>query len=311
MIILAPMAGATDSAFRILAKRFGCDLVVSEMVSAQGLIYQNQRTEQLLGRTELERPYAVQLFGHEPDALSKAALYVEQHYAPEYIDLNMGCPTPKVVKNGDGAALMRNPKLVGKIVSSVVEAVRTPVTVKIRLGWDQDTLNFLDIGKIVADSGAHWIALHARTREQFYAGTATWEHIASLKETVKIPVVGNGDVNNALAAKRMLHETGCDHVMIGRAALGNPWIFEQVKWYLASGTFLEPPSLAERIAVALEHLQLKISEQDELQAVREMRSQLAWYLKGVPHSSTVRSAMNKTTSYEEASQLLSKLIKPK
>lgn len=298
------MAGATDQAFRLIVKEFGCDLVVSEMISAKGLVYHNQNTKQLLEFKQQERPIAIQLFGHEPQVLSQAAVMVAEQYQPDMIDLNMGCPTPKIVKNGDGAALLKQPELISKIVSAVTASVQIPVTVKIRLGWDQDSINCVEIAKRIEDAGAYWIAVHARTREQFYSGQADWEQIRRVKEAVSIPVVGNGDVDSPAAAERMAAETGCDHIMVGRGVLGRPWLLKQIKHYLCTGELLPEPSLNERFETALKHLRLKIELQGENQAVREMRAHLAWYLKGVPNSSKFRAAMNQVASYEDVKSLL-------
>lgn len=304
MIILAPMAGATDLSFRVMAKEFGCDLTISEMVSAQGLLYDNQRTKFLLKSDKRESPLVIQLFGHHPETLAKAAKIIEADYQPAMIDLNMGCPTPKIVKNGDGSALLKEPDLISAIVESVVKAIEIPVTVKIRLGWDQASINCIDIAKRVENAGAHWIAVHGRTREQFYSGKANWDYIAEIKKNVSIPVVGNGDITDPISAKRMLETTGCDHLMIGRAALGKPWIFEQVKHYLATGNLVDDPSPSERLTIALNHLKLKMEFKDEQQAVQEMRSHLAWYLKGLRNSSTIRGQMNQVNTFKEVNDLL-------
>lgn len=304
MIILAPMAGVTDLSFRIMAKNLGCDLTVSEMISAQGLIHDNTRTKILLRSDGREGPFVVQLFGHDPNVLAKAASIVEERYSPDMIDLNMGCPTPKIVKNGDGSALLKQPQLISDIITKVVKAVSVPITVKIRLGWDFATINCLEVAKRAEAAGAHWIAVHGRTREQFYSGNANWDYIAKIKQQVSIPVVGNGDITDPVKAKIMLEDTGCDHIMIGRAALGKPWIFKQIKQYLETGKLIEEPSVSERLKFALDHLKLKMEFKDEQQAVQEMRSHLAWYLKGIRNSSGVRGKMNKITTFLEVEKLL-------
>lgn len=307
MVILAPMAGVTDLAFRLLVKEYGCDLTISEMISAQGLLYSNERTKQLLLTDECEEPFVVQLFGSDPDVLGKAAEIVVHEYNPNMIDINMGCPTPKIVKNRDGAALLQDPDLIEKIVANVVKRVNVPVTVKIRIGWDENSINCVEVAQRIEQSGAHWVTVHGRTREQFYSGTARWEWIRKVKEAVNIPVVGNGDVFCAEDAERMLKETGCDHIMIGRGALGAPWIFHQVKSFLENGLMVPGPSVTTRIDTALRHLQLKIRFCGEERAVREMRSHLAWYLKGIPRSSRVRVMMNQVSTFEEVQSLLEDL----
>ncbi|HKM17554.1 MAG TPA: tRNA dihydrouridine synthase DusB [Limnochordia bacterium] len=304
MVILAPMAGATDQAFRLIVKSFGCDLAVSEMVSAQGLVYNNKNTQALLRFSEEERPIAVQLFGHDPKTLAKTAAIVAEEHRPDMIDLNMGCPTPRIVKNGDGAALLKTPRLVGEIVQAVVESAGLPVTVKIRLGWERDRINCVEIARRIEDAGAYWITVHARTRDQFYGGRADWDKIGEVKAAVSIPVVGNGDVDSPQAAARLLAAAGCDHVMVGRGALGKPWLLHHIQHYLDTASLLPEPSLAERISTALAHLRLKIELQGEEHAVKEMRSHLAWYLKGIPHSSRARAAVNQAVSYKEVEALL-------
>lgn len=304
MIILAPMAGVTDLAFRLIVKRFGCDLVVSEMISAQGLLHDNKNTRDLLKSDKKEKPLAIQLFGHDPSILADAAQIIEDKYQPAMIDLNMGCPTPKIVKNGDGAALLTQPQLIEKIVAKVVEAVDIPVTVKTRLGWDQRSINCLAVAKRIEQAGAYWITVHARTRDQFYAGKADWQQIALIKQQINIPVVGNGDVTDARLAKELFDKTGCDHIMVGRGVLGKPWLLHQIKKYLQTGEEPLQPELADRFNIILEHLKLKIRLQGEEQAVKEMRSHLAWYLKGLPNSNKARALMNNVTSYDEAKAIL-------
>ncbi len=308
MLILAPMAGVTTSAFRCLAKSQGCDFVVSEMVSAKGLQYGNKTTEQLLRIKKEERPMAIQLFGSDPHSLSFAAQRVEEEYWPEMIDLNMGCPTPKIVKNHDGSALMRNPSLAFSCAEAVVRAVKTPVTVKIRSGWDENCINAVEFAKGLEQAGVHWITLHARTRSQFYSGEADWGLIKEVKEAVRIPIVGNGDIASCFDAKRMLHETGCDHLMIGRGVMGNPFLFREVKTYLEEGIVLPPASLQEKVSMALKHVELEMQERPEFVAVRSMRSQLSWYLKGVRFSSQVRAALNSVGRFLEVKVLLESLL---
>ncbi len=307
-VFLAPMAGVTDLPFRILAREYGADLVVSEMVSAQALIYDNRKTLRMLALDDLERPSAIQIFGHDPKVCSEAAKIVCDTAEPEMIDLNFGCPTPKIVKNGDGAALMKEVKLLGKIAAAVVEAVRVPVTAKIRLGWDKDSINCVEVARRLQDAGVHWITIHGRTREQFYSGQANWEWIREVKAACGIPIVGNGDVFSHADARDLLDKTNCDHLAIGRGSQGNPWIFGQVKAYLNRGVILPDPSLEERIALAIRHLRMKVDYDGESRAVREMRPHLAWYLKGVPYSAEARRLINTTTTASAMEMVLKDLL---
>lgn len=307
-VFLAPMAGVTDLPFRILAREFGADLGVSEMVSAQALLYDNQRTFRLLAVDTQERPVAIQLFGHDPYVMAEAAKIVHQRVKPEMIDINFGCPTPKIVKNGDGAALLKEPDLLAQIASAVVKAVPIPVTAKIRLGWDANSINCLDVAKRLEDSGVHWLTVHGRTREQFYSGQADWNWIRKIKEATVFPIVGNGDVFSAADAKLLFQKTNCDHIAIGRGAQGNPWIFKQVQAWLKEGIVLPEPSLEERISVALRHLAMKVDYVGEHQAIREMRPHLAWYLKGVPGSAEIRGKINTIIDLQELNILLKGLL---
>ena len=307
-VFLAPMAGVTDLPFRILASEFGADLVVSEMVSAQALVYQNQRTLRMLAIDEGKRPCAIQIFGHDPQVMAEAAKIVYETVQPEMIDLNFGCPTPKVVKNGDGAALLKDPPLLSRIASAVVQAVPIPVTAKIRLGWDQDSINCLEVAQRLEEVGVHWITVHARTREQFYSGQAKWEWIGRIKARCSIPIVGNGDIFSAVLAKEMMEQTGCDHVAIGRGAQGNPWIFRQIKAYLYEGILLPEPTVEEKVSLALRHLGMKVEYDGEARAVREMRPHMAWYLKGIPYSAETRKALNTVATSAEVEALLKELL---
>lgn len=309
-VFLAPMAGVTDMPFRILAREYGADLVVSEMVSAQALVYENRKTINMLTLSDLERPTAIQIFGHDPRVCAEAAKIVVETVEPEMIDLNFGCPTPKIVKNGDGAALMKNVKLLGEIASEVVAAVSIPVTAKIRLGWDESSINCVEVTKVLRNAGVHWVTVHARTREQFYSGQANWDWIARIKQEVGpgFPIVGNGDVFSPEQGRKLLEQTNCDHLAIGRGAQGNPWIFRQMKAYMEDGVILPEPSLEERIALALRHLQMKVDYDGEGRAVREMRPHLAWYLKGVPHSAEARRLINTTTSARGMIEVLKELL---
>lgn len=310
-VFLAPMAGVTDLAYRLIAREFGADLVVSEMISAQALVYENKRTLQMLATEEAERPVAIQLFGHKPAVMAEAAQIVIDHCRPEMIDLNFGCPTPKVVKNGDGAALLREPELLEEIVSAVVKASSVPVTAKIRMGWDQGSINCVEIAQRAAGAGAFWITIHARTRDQFYAGQADWGWIRRVAETCPVPVVGNGDIFSAEDAQRMLAETGCAHVAVGRGAQGNPWIFREIQAAIGGEPIPPRPTIAERIRVAWRHLELKAEYDGVRMAVKEMRPHLAWYLKGVPHSAEIRRQLNTAESMEEVRELLIQLVPEK
>ena len=307
-VFLAPMAGVTDLPFRILAREYGADLVVSEMVSAQALVYANRRTLNMLALSELERPTAIQIFGHDPKVCAEGAKIVFAEAAPEMIDLNFGCPTPKVVKNGDGAALLKDVDRLVQIASAVVEAVPIPVTAKIRLGWDRDSINCVEVSRRLEEAGVHWITVHGRTREQFYSGRANWGWIAKVKEAAGIPIVGNGDVFSPQDAKALLDQANCDHVAVGRGTQGNPWIFRQIKAYLDEGKILPEPGVEERISLALRHLQMKVEFDGEVRAVREMRPHLAWYLKGIPYAAEARRILNTTTTAEGMEKVLKGLL---
>ncbi len=307
-VFLAPMAGVTDLPFRIIAKEHGADLVVSEMVSAQALIHSNRKTLRMLEVDQAERPVSVQLFGHDPQTMASAAQLVYEHAAPEMIDLNFGCPTPKIVKNGDGAALLKNPRLLAEIAAVVAEAVPVPVTAKIRLGWDAESINCIEVAQRLEGSGMHWITVHGRTREQFYGGAADWDWLARIKAAVTIPVVGNGDVFSGADALRLLEQTKCDHLAVGRGARGNPWIFRQIKAYLQGGTLPPEPTVRERVSLALRHLGMKVEYVGEDRAVREMRPHLMWYLKGVPGSGRFRQKINTACSVGEVEKILNSLV---
>ncbi len=294
-VILAPMAGVTDLPFRLLAKEMECGLVYSEMVSDKGLLYKNCHTLDMLQIDERERPVAMQIFGSEPSSMAKAAQFVEQA-GTDIIDINMGCPTPKIIKNGSGSALMCQPDLAYRIMVSVVEAVQVPVTVKIRKGWSNASINAVEMAKLAERAGIAAIAVHGRTREQFYSGEADWEIIRQVKESVGIPVIGNGDIRTPYDAEKMLSETGCDGLMIGRGAQGNPWIFRQISQYLASGKILRPPTVEERLAVMLRHLDMLIEYKGEYLGIREMRRHGAWYTKGLHHSAELRLKFNQAVT---------------
>ena len=297
-IILAPMAGVTDLPFRLLCREQGAGLVCMEMVSAKAIYYHNKNTEELLTIHPEEVPASLQLFGSDPDIIARmAAQIAERPFS--ILDFNMGCPVPKVVNNGEGSALMKQPKLAEEILSKLVRAVDKPVTVKIRKGFDDASVNAVEIAKIAESCGVSAIAVHGRTRAQYYSGKADWDIIRQVKEAVKIPVIGNGDVNSPQAAKALLEQTGCDGIMIGRAAQGNPWIFREVNAYLEDGTLLPAPDAAEKRETVLRHAALQLKFKGEYTAVREMRKHLAWYTAGMPHSAHFRGMINSMETMEQ------------
>ncbi|KKM09087.1 TIM barrel oxidoreductase NifR3 [Clostridiales bacterium PH28_bin88] len=306
-IISAPMAGFTDKAYRILAKEAGCGLVFTEMISDKALIYNNQRTWKLLDLTGEEKPIAVQIFGADPGEMAEAARMVEEHGAA-IIDINMGCPTPKIVKNGEGAALMREPSRASAIVREVVGAVRVPVTVKMRKGWDDASVNAVELARMVVDAGASVLTVHGRTRMQFYSGQADWDIIRRVVQSVEVPVIGNGDLREPEDAVRMLDETGCSGVMVGRAALGNPWLFERFEAYLGRGERLSPPTAQERVTTALRHLRMAVEFKGEWTGVREMRKHLAWYLRGLKGAARVRQRINRMETLPQVEEVLVSLL---
>ncbi len=306
--VLAPMAGVTDLAFRLLAKEMGCGLVVSEMVSAKGLLYENCRTKDLIRIDPRERPTAIQLFGSVPAELAEAARRVEASGA-DIIDFNMGCPTHKIVKNGEGSALLRFPDLAATILKEMVAAVDIPVTVKIRAGWDAGSINAAEIARRAEQAGVSAIAVHARTREQFYAGKADWNIIREVKQAVKVPVIGNGDVRTVQDAERMLKETGCDGVMVGRAACGNVWIFRQISTYLKEGRLTPSPSFAEKAATLLRHLDMLTELKGTHIAIREMRRHAVCYVKGLPKSAELRTHFNQAMKRSDYEHILDEYMK--
>ena len=303
-IILAPMAGVTDKAFRLITKPFGPALMYTELVSGKGLLYKNKRTEVLLEVLNFERPTAAQIFGHEREVMSEIAER-SLEFGADMIDINMGCPAPKIVNNGDGSALMKNPELAGKIISAVRKSVNCPMSVKFRMGWDDDSINAVEFAKTAENNGADAITIHGRTRAQFYSGKANLEIIKKVKEAVKIPVIGNGDVHDGKSAKYMLDYTGCDGIMIGRAAQGNPWLFSSVLHYLKTGDELAPPTLEERSDIAEKHLRLLVKFKGEHRGVLEGRKHMAWYFKGLCGGAKLRNLINQCDTLEQMLDLIS------
>ena len=302
-ILLAPMAGVTDKSFRMIVKPFGPALMYTEMVSGKGLFYKSKKTADLLTADESEKPVAVQIFGHDADIMAEIANSALE-YGAAVIDINMGCPAPKIVNNGDGCALMKSPETAAKVISAVCRAVDVPVTVKFRAGWDDKSINAVEFAKIAEQSGASAVTVHGRTREQFYSGTADLDIIKAVKAAVKIPVIGNGDIIDGGSAAHMLKYTGCDGIMVGRAAEGNPWIFKEILAYLKDGTVLPPPDLDERREVALKHLGLLVEFKGEHRGVLEGRKHMAWYFKGVSGGAVLRTALNKAQKYDEMCGLI-------
>lgn len=302
-LALAPMAGITDLPFRLICRRLGCGMTVSEMVSAKGLLYKNVKTTEMLRIDDGERPTAIQLFGSVPEELAEAARMVEAGGA-DMIDFNMGCPVPKIVNNGEGSALMKQPQLAHDILAAMVKAVKIPVTVKFRAGWDDSNRNAVEIAKAVEAAGVSAVAVHGRTRQQFYEGKADWGIIAEVKQAVKVPVFGNGDIFTVEDGLRMLAETGVDGLMIGRGADGNPWIFRELAAVLRGEERPAAPSLQERLAQAAEHLDMLIDYKGEHISVKEMRRHISAYLKGLPHAAEFRGRFHKVDTREQFMELL-------
>lgn len=299
-VVLAPMAGVCDNAFRTICKDFGAGLIYTEMVSDKAIVYNNKKTINMLHMTEDERPLSIQVFGSDKESFVTATKFIEENTNCDFIDINMGCPVPKVAQRAQaGAALLKDVDKVYEIVKACVDAIDKPVTVKIRSGWDKKSINAVEIAKVIEKAGASLIAVHGRTRSQMYEGVADWEIIKSVKEAVNIPVIGNGDVTSPEKAKEMLEYTGVDAVMIGRAAMGNPWIFKRTVTYLETGELLPLPSKQEKINVCIEHLNRLIDLKGEKIAIKEMRAHASWYLKGLRGSASVKNAINQTSSKEE------------
>lgn len=301
--ILAPMAGVTDLPFRLLCKEQGAGLLCMEMISAKALQYKNKNTKALLAIHPDEYPVSLQLFGSDPKIMSEMAKMIEE-LPFQILDINMGCPVPKVVRNGEGSALMKNPELVHEIVSAVSKAIKKPVTVKIRKGFDDDNINAVEIAKIIEDAGGAAVAVHGRTREQYYSGKADWDIIRRVKEAVSIPVIGNGDVTDAASAEALVEQTGCDGIMIGRGAEGNPWIFKQILHYMETGETLARPTQHEVKEMMLRHARMQVEYKGGAIGIREMRKHVAWYTAGFPHSAKLRAAINQVESLQALEQML-------
>ncbi len=302
-IFLAPMAGVTDMPFRVLCKEQECGLVYTEMVSAKGMHYDDDKSNKLTLMHEIEKPGAVQIFGSDPEIMAEVTEKLNSSDTA-IIDINMGCPAPKITKNGEGSALMKNPELVAKIIKAVVSVSQKPVTVKIRKGWDDSRINAVEIARIAEENGASAIAVHGRTREQYYSGKADWDIIRQVKEAVSIPVIGNGDVTGPKEAQKLLEETRCDAIMVGRGAQGNPWIFKKIVRFLEDGTIIPDPSPEEKIETIIRHMNMLIDLKGERTGILEMRSHIAWYIKGMRDAAYTKQKIFQMTNKEEIISLL-------
>ena len=306
-VFLSPMAGVTDLPFRTICKEKGCGMLYTEMINAKALSYDDENTKKMLNMPDDGHPVAIQIFGSDPEFMGKAASILNK-YPNQILDINMGCPAPKVVKNGDGSALMKNPELAARVLSAVVKNSDKPVTLKIRKGWDDTCVNAVEIAKIAEECGISAVAVHGRTREQFYSGKADWDIIRDIKEAINIPVIGNGDVFEVQDAVNMLEKTKCDAIMIGRGSQGNPWIFNRINHYMKTGEILSEPTLEEKMNTAIKHMNLAVEEHGEYVAVREMRKHIGWYLKGLKNSARYRDQINKITDYKEVIAMLEEYV---
>lgn len=305
-VFLSPMAGVTDLPFRLICKQKGCGMLYTEMINAKALCYNDENTKKMTKIEDEEHPIAIQIFGSEPEYMGRATEILNSH-SNEILDINMGCPAPKVIKNGDGSALMKNPKLAEEVMKAVVKNSTKPVTLKIRKGWDDNNINAVEIAKIAEQAGISALAIHGRTREQYYSGEADWDIIKEIKQSISIPVIGNGDVFEIEDAINLLEKTNCDAIMIGRGAQGNPWIFNRINHYMNTGEILPKPTAQEKINTAIEHMKLAVEEHGEYVAVREMRKHIGWYIKGLKNSARYRDEINKLTDCEEVITKLKEL----
>lgn len=306
-VFLAPMAGVTDTPYRILAREMGCPLVYSEMVSDKGINYRNEHTLKMLHTEELERPMAMQLFGAEPDSVAKAAQYIQSLNCADILDFNMGCPAPKVVKNHEGSAMLLEPERAFRVLKALVGAVNMPVTVKMRIGWDKDHINVLEMAKLAEEAGVQAVAVHGRTREQFYRDRADWQIIRQVREKLRIPVIANGDIRNVEDLIKIREVTGCEAVMVGRAAQGNPWIFRQLTHYLRTGEILPGPTMEERKEIIIRHLDMLLKFKGDYVGPREMRKHATWYTRGIKGNAELRVQFNKAESREDFLRILEKM----
>jgi tRNA-dihydrouridine synthase B len=306
-ILIAPMAGVTDYPYRQILREMGAKLIYTEMVSSKGLVYGSRRTEELIDYKVKDQGYInVQIFGEEVEFIIKAAKIIENEYQPDFIDLNMGCPAPKIVKNGAGAALMKKPNLVKEIITALTENLKTPVTVKIRSGWNDKNINAVEIAEIAQKAGAEIVAVHGRTREQYYSGHVDYEIIKKVKQAVDIPVIGNGDIFDIDSAERMFNKTNCDGIMIARGIQGNPWLFKSLKKYFEDNIKMSEPSYSEKIEMAIYHLKKAVDYYGEEIAVPKMRKHISWYIKGLPNSTYVKDEINKIKKKDEVINTLNK-----